>query len=111
MIPAELFQLNVSSEPRWTWRANSRYPTRRARQAYAGWDVARRHDLSVIWLAELVGDVTWTRGVIEMRNVPTPDQVRQARAIMPLVRRGWKSIRAEWVWQSTRRSPASFLAR
>ena len=54
---------------------------------YAGWDVARRHDLSVIWLAELVGDVTWTRAVIEMRNLPTPDQVRQARAIMPLVRR------------------------
>ena len=45
---------------------------------YAGWDVARNRDLSVIWLLELVGDVTWTRGVIEMRNLPTPDQVRQA---------------------------------
>jgi len=59
----------------------------RADSLYAGWDVARKRDLSVIWLAELVGDVTWTRGLIEMRNVPTPDQVRQARSIMPLVRR------------------------
>lgn len=54
---------------------------------YAGWDVARKRDFSVIWLVELVGDVTWTRGVIEMRNLPTPDQVRQARSMMPLVRR------------------------
>ncbi|HEV2492168.1 MAG TPA: terminase family protein [Terriglobia bacterium] len=57
------------------------------RAIYAGWDVARKRDLSVIWLVELVGDVTWTRGVIEMRDLPTPDQVRQARSIMPLVRR------------------------
>ena len=54
---------------------------------YAGWDIARNQDLSVIWLSELVGDVSWTRGVIEMRNTPTPDQLREARALMPLVRR------------------------
>ncbi|MGH9343196.1 MAG: terminase large subunit domain-containing protein, partial [Terriglobia bacterium] len=54
---------------------------------YAGWDIARNRDLSVIWLSELVGDVTWTRGVIEMRNMPTPDQVREAKALLPLIRR------------------------
>ncbi|MGH9434649.1 MAG: terminase large subunit domain-containing protein [Terriglobia bacterium] len=54
---------------------------------YAGWDIARNRDLSVIWLSELVGDVTWTRGVIEMRNVPTPDQVKQARSLMRFIRR------------------------
>ncbi len=54
---------------------------------YAGWDIARNKDLSVIWLSELVGDVSWTRGVIEMRNTPTPDQLREARALMPFVRR------------------------
>jgi phage FluMu gp28-like protein len=57
------------------------------RALYAGWDIARRRDLSVIWIAELVGDVTWTRGVIEMRNLPTPDQLRQARAVLPFIRR------------------------
>ena len=54
---------------------------------YAGWDIARNRDLSVIWLSELVGDVTWARGVVEMKNMPTPDQLRQARLLMPLIRR------------------------
>ena len=54
---------------------------------YAGWDVARKKDLSVIWLMERVGDVSWTRGVIEMRNVPTPDQVAEVRRLMPMIRR------------------------
>ncbi|MGH9397178.1 MAG: terminase large subunit domain-containing protein [Terriglobia bacterium] len=54
---------------------------------FAGWDIARNRDLSVIWLSELVGDVTWTRGVIEMRNTPTPDQVSQARSLMRFIRR------------------------
>jgi phage FluMu gp28-like protein len=35
----------------------------------------------------LVGDVTWTRGVIEMKNTPTPDQIREARALMPRLNR------------------------
>ncbi|HLW79069.1 MAG TPA: terminase family protein [Terriglobia bacterium] len=54
---------------------------------YAGWDIARHRDLSVIWLLEPVGDVTWTRGVIEMRDTPTPDQLQRARALMPFIRR------------------------
>lgn len=28
---------------------------------YSGYDVSRRHDLCVLWAAELVGDVYWTR--------------------------------------------------
>lgn len=58
-----------------------------AERLYAGWDIARNRDLSVIWLSELVGDVTWTRGVIEMRNMPTPDQVKEVKALLPLIRR------------------------
>jgi phage FluMu gp28-like protein len=54
---------------------------------YAGWDIARNRDLSVIWINELVGDVTWARGVIEMKNTPTPDQIREARALMPRLNR------------------------
>ncbi|HXJ95031.1 MAG TPA: terminase family protein [Terriglobia bacterium] len=54
---------------------------------YAGWDIARNRDLSVIWINELVGDVTWTRGVVEMKNTPTPDQIREARSLMPNFRR------------------------
>jgi phage FluMu gp28-like protein len=31
--------------------------------------------------------VSWTRGLIEMRNTPTPHQLREVRALMPFVRR------------------------
>ena len=54
---------------------------------YAGWDIARNRDLSVIWINELVGDVTWTRAVIEMKDTPTPDQIREAQSLMPNLRR------------------------
>jgi phage FluMu gp28-like protein len=94
-IPTQLFQQCVSSEATTDFQlsiADSRLKEIDSRQStignlYAGWDVARNRDLSVIWLSELVGDVTWTRGVIEMRDTPTPEQVRQARALMPFVRR------------------------
>ena len=91
-IPHELFERCVSSEASSEFGVRSSELTEKLRTGqlenlYAGWDVARNRDLSVIWLSELVGDVTWTRGVIEMRNLPTPDQVRQARAVLPLVKR------------------------
>jgi phage FluMu gp28-like protein len=85
-IPQELFQQCVSSEASvvlgaLSFASDSRLPTPDSR-LYAGWDIARNRDLSVIWLSELVGDVTWTRGVIEMRNVPTPTQMDEARALL-----------------------------
>jgi phage FluMu gp28-like protein len=54
---------------------------------YAGWDVARHRDLSVVWFSERVGDVTVTRGVLVMKNVPTPDQTAAVAKIMPRVHR------------------------
>lgn len=92
-IAAELFQSCVSSEASAVLDRSgegggpdSRFRRNDDPLLYAGWDIARNRDLSVIWLSELIGDVTWTRGVIEMRNVPTPDQVRQARALLPFIR-------------------------
>ena len=37
---------------------------------YLGMDVARKGDLTILWLWEKVGDVFWTRMVKEMRNAP-----------------------------------------
>jgi phage FluMu gp28-like protein len=54
---------------------------------FAGWDIARNRDLSVLWLMQQVGDVSVTRGIIEMRNVPTPEQVRKVSGLMRLIRR------------------------
>ncbi len=87
-ISPELFQQCVSSEASTGFDvgAHRDAPQGGSRTAptaiYAGWDIARKRDLSVIWISELLGDVTWTRGVIEMHNMPTPDQVREARALL-----------------------------
>lgn len=86
-ISPELFQSCVSSEASADLGSRRQVAGPKSESFYAGWDIARNRDLSVIWLNELVGDVTWTRGVIEMRNLPTPDQVREAKALLPWIRR------------------------
>lgn len=35
---------------------------------FLGVDIGRRHDLTVIWVMEKLGDVLWTRAVIELKN-------------------------------------------
>jgi len=37
-------------------------------RCYLGLDIARRRDLSVFWVVELVGDVLWTREVIALKG-------------------------------------------
>jgi phage FluMu gp28-like protein len=43
-------------------------------QVFAGLDIARRNDLWVLWIAELVGDVLWTRQVEAHRRIPFAQQ-------------------------------------
>jgi phage FluMu gp28-like protein len=80
-ISPELFEASVSSE------AIAGHPAPESKELYAGWDVARSKDMSVIWLTETIGDVSWTRGVIELSGTPTPVQMDEARALMPQIRR------------------------
>lgn len=63
------------------WQRNAAPPL------FCGWDFARKRDLSVPWIAELVGDVLQTREVIEFRGMSTPDQVEAMRHRLKLVRR------------------------
>ncbi len=92
-IPAELFRQCVSSGASTSIESLSHFfngsmsKSRNDSMLFAGWDIARNHDLSVLWLSELVGDVTWTRGIIEMRDTPTPEQVQRVRGLMPIIRR------------------------
>jgi phage FluMu gp28-like protein len=90
-IPAELFQQCVSSDCRSSiddFRLKQPISNRQSaiENLYAGWDIARNRDLSVIWFSELVGDVTWCRGYVEWRNMPTPDQMREARMLINALR-------------------------
>lgn len=86
-IPPELWQSCVSSEASLvpgplSSATDKGLMTSDKGQFFAGWDIARKRDFSVIWICELVGDVTWTRGVITLRNTPTPDQIREARMLL-----------------------------
>lgn len=49
---------------------------------YAGYDVARKRDLSVIWVNELRGAVYWPRGLVVMRKTPLPEQEAAFNAVM-----------------------------
>jgi phage FluMu gp28-like protein len=79
-IPWELFSANV--EPGLVVDDNPQ-----GSGLYAGWDIGRSRDLSVVWFDELAGDVTVTRGVLVMRDMPTPEQTEVVSRIMPRVHR------------------------
>lgn len=86
-IPPELFAANLDTTGEASLGDADGNPDTKFNGLYAGWDIARNKDLSVIWLAQVVGDISWTRGVVQMRDVKTPDQIKRARALMPYVRR------------------------
>ncbi|MDP3014556.1 MAG: hypothetical protein Q8M92_09955, partial [Candidatus Subteraquimicrobiales bacterium] len=44
---------------------------------YAGMDIGRRRDLTVIWVLELVGDVLWTREVVAMLRASFTSQEQE----------------------------------
>jgi len=46
----------------------------KGKQVFAGIDIGRTKDLTVIWVLELLGDVLYTRKVIELRKMSKPDQ-------------------------------------
>ncbi len=41
---------------------------------FAGLDIGRHKDLTVLWVLELLGDVLYTRMVVELRKMSKPDQ-------------------------------------
>ena len=51
-----------------------------------GVDVGRERDLTVIWVLEPVGDVLWTRQVVELKGVPLPGQQRELEGVLRGVR-------------------------
>lgn len=58
-------------------------------RAYAGFDVARKHDLSVLWVWDKVGDVYWLRGLIRLKGVTYSAQEGMLNVLManPLLQR------------------------
>ena len=52
---------------------------------YAGWDIARNGHHSTLWFTEVLGDVSWCRGVVNIAGQSTPIQLEQARAWIPQI--------------------------
>lgn len=44
------------------------------RELYAGLDIGRTKDLTVLWILERLGDVLYTRKIIALKNMSKPDQ-------------------------------------
>lgn len=55
--------------------------------AYLGWDIARKHDLSVIWLDEEIAGCLVTAAVLIMRGVTFRRQREVLYGLLPKVRR------------------------
>jgi len=49
---------------------------------FAGMDIGRTQDLSVLWIWEAVGDVLWTRLVYRLKNCAMPDQERAVQTLL-----------------------------
>lgn len=47
---------------------------KRGGRLFAGLDIGRKKDLTVLWVLELLGDVLYTRQIVELRNMSKPDQ-------------------------------------
>jgi len=54
---------------------------------FAGIDVGRERDLTVMWIDEQIGDVAWTRAVLPLHAMPFPKQQRELEPWVKLTRR------------------------
>ena len=69
------------------WEVDLEESRRQGRQLYAGLDIGRKKDLTVLWVLEKLGDVLYTRAVIELRNMPKPEQEKVIWPILALIDR------------------------
>jgi phage FluMu gp28-like protein len=82
LLPYELLATCESTEA--TTSIGEDYFTSGNKPYVIGIDFGRSRDLTVAWTDELLGDVSHCREVVEMRDMPTPDQMDILR---PRIRR------------------------
>lgn len=69
------------------WEVDLAESKRRGAQLFAGLDIGRKKDLTVLWVFELLGDVLYTRAIIELQNMSKPDQEKVLWPVMALMDR------------------------
>lgn len=83
LLPLDLITACEAEGTLWKSLSEARSGTS-SRLLFGGWDIARKRDLSVIWIMELLGDVLVTRWREELRGVPLPVQYDLAESLMKL---------------------------
>lgn len=73
----EVWEMEFTGD-RWEWKGG---------RLFAGLDIGRKKDLTVLWVLELLGDVLYTRKIIELRNMSKPDQEKVLWPIMARMNR------------------------
>ena len=71
LLPYDIIMMAESADATEAWQieqAGSSYPT------YCGIDFGRTNDPTVCWTLQKVGDVLWTREVLVLKNISSPDQ-------------------------------------
>ncbi|TAN71603.1 MAG: hypothetical protein EPN17_00935 [Methylobacter sp.] len=70
-----------------SWDVDLEQAKRRGAKLFAGIDIGRKKDLTVMWVFELLGDVLYTRKVIELKAMTKPNQEKVLWPIMALMDR------------------------
>jgi phage FluMu gp28-like protein len=69
------------------WEVDLAESRRRGARLFAGLDIGGKKDLTVLWVFELLGDVLYTRKIIELQNMTKGDQEKVLWPIMALMDR------------------------
>lgn len=76
-----------ASGEEWEYELEELRQESRRPRLFAGLDIGRKKDMTVLWVIELLGDVLYTRKVLELRNMSKPDQERILWPWMELIGR------------------------
>jgi phage FluMu gp28-like protein len=71
LLPYDIIQLAESAEATECWSLDD---ARTSGNVFLGIDFGRSNDPTVCWTLQRVGDILWTREVLVLDNVSTPDQ-------------------------------------
>ena len=71
----------------WEWDLGAIRESPLRGRLFAGLDIGRKKDLTVLWVLELLGDVLYTRQIIELRNMSKPEQEKVLWPIMAKLER------------------------
>ena len=63
------------------------YEQQTSGRLFAGLDIGRKKDLTVLWILELLGDTLYTRKIITLKNMSKPDQEKVLFPWYPLIER------------------------